>query len=89
MIIQLTVLQRSGDKTPADLILFSSTDLKVDNSSLTGESEPQERFGLPEGSKKRPVEAENMVCFLAICALYGTHVDRFPQGLQFYIDRKW
>ncbi|KAF8881938.1 aminophospholipid-transporting P-type ATPase [Gymnopilus junonius] len=55
------VLLRSGDKTPADLLLFSSTDLKVDNSSLTGESEPQERRALPSGSKKRPVEADNLV----------------------------
>ncbi|PPQ82387.1 hypothetical protein CVT25_008348 [Psilocybe cyanescens] len=55
------VLLRSGDKTPADLVLFSGTDLKVDNSSLTGESEPQERFALPHGSKKRPVEADNLV----------------------------
>ena len=52
--------QRVGDKTPADLILFATTDLKVDNSSLTGESEPQERHPVPEGSKHRPVEAENM-----------------------------
>jgi sodium/potassium-transporting ATPase subunit alpha len=55
------VLLRSGDKTPADLVLFSSTDLKVDNSSLTGESEPQERFPIPDGTKKRPVEADNLV----------------------------
>ncbi|TFY58665.1 hypothetical protein EVJ58_g6280 [Rhodofomes roseus] len=55
------VLLRTGDKTPADLILFSATDLKVDNSNLTGESEAQERFGKPEGSSHRPVEAENLV----------------------------
>jgi sodium/potassium-transporting ATPase subunit alpha len=55
------VLLRSGDKTPADLILFSSTDLKVDNSSLTGESEPQERHPLVNGSSHRVVEAENLV----------------------------
>lgn len=55
-------LQRSGDKTPADLVLFSATDMKVDNSSLTGESEPQERYALRDGSKKRPVEADNLVC---------------------------
>ncbi|TFK34868.1 aminophospholipid-transporting P-type ATPase [Crucibulum laeve] len=54
------VLLRTGDKTPADLLLFSATDLKVDNSSLTGESEPQERFPLPDGSQSRPVEAENL-----------------------------
>lgn len=56
--------QRVGDKTPADLMLFAATDLKVDNSSLTGESEPQERFPLPDGSTARPVEADNLVDFL-------------------------
>ncbi|KDQ59725.1 hypothetical protein JAAARDRAFT_192199 [Jaapia argillacea MUCL 33604] len=55
------VLLRTGDKTPADLILFGATDLRVDNSNLTGESEPQERKPLPAGSKVRPVEAENLV----------------------------
>ena len=35
---------RAGDRVPADLILFSAQDLKVDNSSLTGESEPQTRI---------------------------------------------
>jgi sodium/potassium-transporting ATPase subunit alpha len=44
--------QRTGDKTPADLISFSATDLKVDNESLTGESEPQERHLLPNGRLK-------------------------------------
>ena len=53
--------QRVGDKTPADLVLFAATDLKVDNSSLTGESEPQERHQKPEGVDQRPVEAENLV----------------------------
>ncbi|KAH8100263.1 aminophospholipid-transporting P-type ATPase [Cristinia sonorae] len=55
------VLVRVGDKTPADLILFAATDLKVDNSSLTGESEPQERCAKPNGSDVRPVEAENLL----------------------------
>ncbi|KAN0141264.1 aminophospholipid-transporting P-type ATPase [Lactarius tabidus] len=54
------VLLRVGDKTPADLLLFSATDLKVDNSSLTGESEPQERGHVHKGSPGRPVEAENL-----------------------------
>jgi magnesium-transporting ATPase (P-type) len=58
--------QRVGDKTPADLMIFAATDLKVDNSSLTGESEPQERLPLPEGSKARPVEAENLVDVVVI-----------------------
>lgn len=56
------VLIRMGDKTPADMIIFAATDLKVDNSSLTGESEPQERMpDLKGGSKVSAVEAKNIV----------------------------
>ncbi|OCH88233.1 aminophospholipid-transporting P-type ATPase [Obba rivulosa] len=55
------VLLRTGDKTPADLIIFASTELKVDNSNLTGESEAQERVARPDGCKARPVEADNLV----------------------------
>ncbi|EMD34329.1 hypothetical protein CERSUDRAFT_117207 [Gelatoporia subvermispora B] len=55
------VLLRTGDKTPADVIIFSSTELKVDNSNLTGESEAQERFATYDGCKSRPVEATNLV----------------------------
>lgn len=54
-------VQRVGDKTPADLLIFAATDLKLDNSSLTGESEPQERLAKVDGSPGRPVEAENLV----------------------------
>ncbi|KAH9977106.1 aminophospholipid-transporting P-type ATPase [Lactifluus volemus] len=54
------VLLCTGDKTPADLLIFASTDLKVDNSSLTGESEPQERGANHKGFNGRPVEADNL-----------------------------
>ncbi|KAI9503504.1 hypothetical protein BX070DRAFT_239236 [Coemansia spiralis] len=50
---------RMGDKIPADCYVFASSDLKVDNSSLTGESEPQERG--PGNTMKNPLEATNMV----------------------------
>lgn len=63
----MSSLQRVGDKTPADLVIFSAIDLKVDNSSLTGESEPQERRPLSNGSPSRPVEAENLVCVPLPC----------------------
>jgi sodium/potassium-transporting ATPase subunit alpha len=52
------VLIRNGDKIPADLRLASVTDLRVDNSSITGESEPQERL-LSKGSNN-PLEASNL-----------------------------
>jgi sodium/potassium-transporting ATPase subunit alpha len=55
------IVQRVGDKTPADLLIFAATDLKLDNSSLTGESEPQERGSNHKGSNGRPVEADNLV----------------------------
>ncbi|KNZ44478.1 hypothetical protein VP01_911g1 [Puccinia sorghi] len=55
------VFIKMGDKVPADMVLFSSSDVKVDNSSLTGESEPQERAVLLEGDPVRPVEARNLL----------------------------
>ncbi|KAF8328688.1 aminophospholipid-transporting P-type ATPase [Cantharellus anzutake] len=62
LVIGDVVLLRNGDKTPADCVLIGATDLKVDNSSLTGESEPQERAPKKEGDKGvRPVEASNLV----------------------------
>ncbi|KAI7962934.1 hypothetical protein MJO28_001028 [Puccinia striiformis f. sp. tritici] len=55
------VFIKMGDKVPADLVLFAASDIKVDNSSLTGESEPQERTVLMEGDPVRPVEARNLL----------------------------
>ena len=52
------VYVRSGDKLPADLVMFSTSDLKVDNSSLTGEAEPQERVN--HNTHKNPLEATNL-----------------------------
>ena len=56
---------RSGDKIPADLLIFHATDCKVDNSSLTGEAEPQER-GV--GNKhENPLEAHNLIFNGTLC----------------------
>lgn len=48
-----------GEKLPADCRLFYANEIKVDNSSITGESEPQER-NLKKGSDN-PLEATNLV----------------------------
>jgi sodium/potassium-transporting ATPase subunit alpha len=53
------VFVRMGDKVPADLFIIGCTDLKVDNSSLTGEAEPQERS--KKNSHESPLEATNLV----------------------------
>lgn len=50
---------RMGDKNPADLLIFAATDCQVDNSSLTGESEPQERN--KDNDLENPLEATNIM----------------------------
>ncbi|KAF9174778.1 hypothetical protein BGX21_009213 [Mortierella sp. AD011] len=52
------VFARMGDKIPADIMIFACTDMKVDNSSLTGESDPQDRN--PVNDHKNPLEARNL-----------------------------
>ncbi|KAK4160859.1 putative type IIC NA+/K+/H+-transporting ATPase [Cladorrhinum sp. PSN259] len=53
------VFVRMGDKTPADMFVFWASDCKVDNSSLTGESEPQERT--KDNDSQNPLEASNIM----------------------------
>jgi sodium/potassium-transporting ATPase subunit alpha len=50
-----------GDRIPADLRIIESKSLKVDNSSLTGESEPQSRN--TECTNDNPLETKNLVFF--------------------------
>ena len=54
------VFARMGDKIPADIMIYACTDMKVDNSSLTGETDPQDRN--PVNEHKNPLEARNL-CF--------------------------
>ncbi|RGB26460.1 hypothetical protein C1646_420642 [Rhizophagus diaphanus] len=62
------VFIKMGDKVPADLFVFSATDMKVDNSSLTGESEPQER--LKTNTYRNPLEATN-ICYNGTLVVSG------------------
>ncbi|KAI2799086.1 Sodium/potassium-transporting ATPase subunit alpha-3 [Blomia tropicalis] len=52
---------KGGDQVPADIRIISSHGLKVDNSSLTGESEPQNR--IPTCTSDNPLETKNLAFF--------------------------
>ncbi|XP_075396555.1 sodium/potassium-transporting ATPase subunit alpha-4 [Tenrec ecaudatus] len=60
---------KGGDRIPADLRLISAQGCKVDNSSLTGESEPQSRS--PEFTHENPLETRN-ICFFSTNCVEGT-----------------
>merc|ERR1712054_75350 len=54
-----------GDRVPADLRIIEAKGFKVDNSSLTGESEPQSRG--PECTHNNPLETKNLAFFSTNC----------------------
>uniref|UniRef100_A0A8C1J242 Sodium/potassium-transporting ATPase subunit alpha n=1 Tax=Cyprinus carpio TaxID=7962 RepID=A0A8C1J242_CYPCA len=56
---------KGGDRIPADLRIISAHGCKVDNSSLTGESEPQTRA--PDFSNDNPLETRNIAFFSTNC----------------------
>ncbi|CAH2319009.1 sodium-potassium ATPase alpha subunit [Pelobates cultripes] len=63
------VFVKGGDKIPADLHFFEVPGCKVDNSSLTGESEPQPRS--TECTDENPLETKNLGFYSTTC-LEGT-----------------
>merc|ERR1719266_518932 len=58
-----------GDRVPADFRVLEARNFKVDNSSLTGESEPQARS--PENTHENPLETKNLA-FFSTNAVEGT-----------------
>ena len=60
-----------GDRLPADLRVVEARQFKVDNSSLTGESEPQTRTA--EFTNDNPLETKNLA-FFSTNAVEGTCV---------------
>uniref|UniRef100_A0A8C6YBI7 Sodium/potassium-transporting ATPase subunit alpha n=1 Tax=Naja naja TaxID=35670 RepID=A0A8C6YBI7_NAJNA len=60
---------KGGDRVPADIRIITGQGCKVDNSSLTGESEPQSRT--PECTHESPLETRNIAFFSTMC-LEGT-----------------
>merc|ERR1719427_672293 len=58
-----------GDRVPADIRVLEARSFKVDNASLTGESEPQTRT--PEFTHENPLETKN-IAFFSTNAVEGT-----------------
>lgn len=58
-----------GDRIPADIRIVESRGFKVDNSSLTGESEPQSRGA--DFTNENPLETKNLA-FFSTNAVEGT-----------------
>ncbi|GIY11389.1 hypothetical protein CEXT_56921, partial [Caerostris extrusa] len=56
---------KGGDRIPADMRVISAQSCKVDNSSLTGESEPQTRTA--EHTNDNPLETRNLAFFSTNC----------------------
>lgn len=59
------VMVRGGDRIPADIRIIEASSMKVDNSSLTGESEPQTRNA--EFTHENPLETKNLAFFSTSC----------------------
>ena len=56
---------KGGDRIPADLRIVVAQGCKVDNSCLTGESEPQSRS--PDFTNDNPLETKNLAFFSTNC----------------------
>ncbi len=59
----------AGDMVPADLRIIQAKDLFVSQSALTGESEPVEKFGVPQDNKEAQALTD-----VATLAFMGTNV---------------
>lgn len=63
----------AGDKVPADIRITKCQQLRIDNSSLTGESEPQSRSTIK--TSDNPLETKNLAFFSSNC------IDGSGQGI--------
>lgn len=69
MVLGDIVEVKFGDRLPADVRVISAHGFKVDNSSLTGESEPQTRTA--DFTHENPLETKN-IAFFSTNAVEGT-----------------
>ncbi|EDO40680.1 predicted protein [Nematostella vectensis] len=68
LVIGDVVSVKGGDRLPGDIRILECKSFKVDNSSLTGESEPQSRG--PDCTHENPLETRNLA-FFSTYALEG------------------
>lgn len=61
----------SGDMIPADVRILSAKDLFLGQASLTGESEPIEKFAVLKSDPASPLAAENL-CFMGTYVISGS-----------------
>lgn len=66
LVIGDVVFMKGGDKVPADVRIIHSSGFMVDNSSITGESEPQKR-SINATKPENPLETENIAFFTSLC----------------------
>lgn len=67
-VIQLS----AGDMIPADVRLLTAKDLFVNQSSLTGEALPVEKFYAPDSGPERDALQYNNICFMGTNVVSGT-----------------
>ncbi len=65
------VILKSGDFVPADIILTQSTNLKADESSLTGESIEVLKDHNAKTTPSTPLAEKSNMCFSGTCITYG------------------
>jgi Ca2+-transporting ATPase len=65
------VLLGVGDIVPADLRLISAMSLKIDESTLTGESVPVEKDTAPLGDPEAPVAERRNLAYMGTVVVYG------------------
>ena len=72
-----------GDRVPADVRVLQAHGFKVDNSSLTGESEPQTRTA--EFTNENPLETRNLA-FFSTNAVEGTDFSNIILNIIIFIS---
>lgn len=68
LVVGDVVIFKLGEKVPADIRIFEANSLQIDNSGLTGESEPVKINGdCGEKGYITPLEAKNVAFFTCLC----------------------